>query len=167
MKKQWITIALVALCMLGKAQTKDTTKEKTQSECEMLERYYDKFQGITTLSTGHIEGVTFYKSSSFKGTIYTIELIAYSDNLAFQAKGVTILFPDGSKIHKPNEKVEISDAGGSRWKYTVTFMVNPTELQKMKSLMFNSYRIYIFDTDVKNEAYEMCQDWLKMLIKCK
>ena len=77
------------------------------------------------------------------------------------SKGVIILFADGSKIEKPDVKINVEVDNIERgYLYTATFILNQEEIEKLTQKSITDVRLHIFDKEIidglKLQEYLKC-----------
>lgn len=55
---------------------------------------------------------------------------------------------NGSKIERPNEKINYSLHSGNYWKYTAFISLEKEEVELLKNNEIEIIRLYIYDTDL-------------------
>lgn len=156
MKLQFLFFSLISsICF---AQNVD------EKLCSKIEVTIDKFSGDTTYTSpykpGYMDIIHFVKVN---GTTY-MSLKAYGSTLNVGQKGVIILLADGTKIEKPDEKIDAdvnSSTGG--WDYSAFVRLDESDIEKMTKSSVTDFRLYIYDSKVLPKKATLYQEYLKCL----
>ena len=152
MKKLILLLLLVPLVSFG--QSKKELKVINKAVTEITEET-DKFDGSTTwrspffgkgLAATTAKRVVFIKiKSDGKITTY-LRLKTYGSTLNIGEKGFILLFQDGTKLEKPNAKVDAeSDSGTAYWEYSTFTPISDEELEMFATKKVDSFRLYIYE----------------------
>lgn len=80
------------------------------------------------------------------GTSHYVGLSVEGATLNYGCYGVSILFENGKKIIRPNEKVETGYRNG--WTYSVFFTPTTNEINLFKTSRIVYVKLYIYDSDI-------------------
>jgi hypothetical protein len=143
------------------------------SQCEKITRKTDKFTGEITLHSpigmymsmaGH-----FYKSITKDTTNYSLYLHTCGSTIT-KAKGVVILFEDGSKLEFPNQEIEADVPQGNEYcnfEYQAFIDLSKSDIDKLLTHKMTDFRLYIFDRKVGNAQAKKLQDYLRCLVNTR
>lgn len=127
--------------------------------CTQIKSEEDKFNGSTTLSSP-LDAISFYKIESREGTNYYIRIEVEGITPNINEKNVIILFENGTKINRPNEKIDIKLGENARYRYISTFKLLDDEIEKLKKDKITDVRLFVHDKVIKNG------DALMQYLKC-
>lgn len=133
--------------------------------CEKLEIKKDEFTGDITIQSPFSSSSKecIYKIISKSDTTYYLSLTATGSTLNIDSKGVIILFEDGSKLEKPNEKIDVK-VGQKDFEYTCFIRVSKDELAKLCTNKISKYRLFIFDTSLSSFSGEKLRFYINCII---
>ncbi len=113
------------------------------------------------LSTIHL----IKKINKNKATYY-LDLMTQGSTVFVGWKGAILLFADGTKIKKPNAKIDIgvSDYG---YRYSAFISLTQAELKVLSLKNINKFRLSIFDGAVNSKDAGMIKIYAKNIVKLK
>ncbi len=123
--------------------------------CNKLESKKDDFsdeikvQNPFSLSTKEY----IHKIINKSDTTYYLSLKAYGSTVTVDGKGVVVLFEDGTKLEKPDEKIDVT-AGQKDFDYSCFIRLSKDDIQLLRKTKITKYRLYIYDTNVSPFAAE-------------
>jgi hypothetical protein len=134
--------------------------------CKTFKITEDKFDGSVTFRSEPqwLRGITFTRIISkdpLTDGIY-FHTVHGSRTLLTDIRGLYIIFDDGTKIERPNEKIYIK-ADRYGWDYSTMFRIEKADLQKISTSMITDFRTYIFDTKVSKEESYRVMEYAKCL----
>lgn len=139
-------------------------------QCERITKKVDKFTGEITLNSprglymsmaGH-----FYKSITKDTTNYYLYLHTCGFSIT-QAKGVIILFEDGSKLEFPNEEIKAEVPVSNEYcnfEYQALINLSQSDIDKLLSHKMTDFRLYIYDRKIGSSQAKKLQEYLKCLV---
>lgn len=114
--------------------------------CSKIEREVDEFTNEVQLYSPYSTTLSINKYIKGGKSYYYLSLYAKGSTVNVNIKGVTILFEDGSKMLKPNEKIDVDVSGGFR--YSAFIPLTQLDLQKLGTTKITKFRLYIYDKDI-------------------
>ncbi len=143
-----------------------TAQEVDEKLCAKIEVRVDKFDGDTTYTTpykpGYMDLIHFVKTNG----ITFMSLKAYGSTLNVGKEGVIILLADGTKIEKPEAKIDAdvntSTSGG--WDYSAFVRLDDSDIEKLTKSTVTDFRLYIYDSKVLPKKAALYQQYLKCLV---
>jgi len=94
----------------------------------------------------------FYLSITYKGSTFNVG-----------EKGLTILFENGSKIEKPQQKIDVKMGKGKGFDYSAFIPLNEDDIIKLTNSKMTDIRMYVYDWKIQKGFYY--QEYIKCLIK--
>jgi tetratricopeptide (TPR) repeat protein len=132
---------------LGDSDAYDLIKK--YFKVNLLNRYLsetDKFNGEKTYYGGGTI-VSFMKVIGKGKSSQYVSVNVYGSTLNYGCYGVSILFENGKKIIRSNEKVD-TDYNDSGWRYKAFFTPTLNEINLLKTQKITAVKLYIYDADV-------------------
>jgi hypothetical protein len=113
------------------------------------------------LSTMHL-----IKNINKNKAVYYIDLMTQGSTVFVGWKGAILLFTDGTKLKKPNAKIdiEVSDYG---YRYTAFIPLTQADMKVLSSKTIDKFRLSIFDGAVNSKDAGMFRIYAKNMIKLK
>ena len=163
MKKAILTL-MAAIFMAG---------AYAQTPCERIHKEVDEFTGEVTIRTPYEKNfgfelptnMTMYKFSGEdfdEATSYILRLTSVGSTLNYSTKGVIVLFTDGTKWEKPNEKVDVNYNSGG-WTYSTWIELNEDDLEIFKTKIVSKWKLYIYQGAPKKQLARDFSDLVKCL----
>jgi hypothetical protein len=134
--------ALLLLSTLGFTQTTENDSIKTLDDYLYKE---DKFTGQKEYYSP-TSIISIAKFTNNNGYSQYISINVPGSTLNYGCYGVSILFENGKKIVRPNEKVDTSYSDG--WVYKAFFKPTLNEINLLKSYKVVAVKLYIYDSDI-------------------
>ncbi len=153
-------ILLFSNLCISQEQPKDTVvvDQKTLNDYLSDE---DKFTGDKTYYSPTIT-VSIAKFVKRKSSNQYIFIDVPGSTLNYGCYGVYILFENGKKIVRPNEKVETNYSSG--WSYRAFFTPTANEINLLKSYKVVAVKLYIYDTDVDSKEADDLLEAAKVML---
>lgn len=133
---------------------------KLHCKVDLLSRYLsetDKFSGEKTYYGGG-KIVSFMKVIGKGKSSQYVSINVNGSTLNYGCYGVSILFENGKKIVRSNEKVD-TDYSDGEWKYKAFFTPTFNEIYLLKTQKITAVKLYIYDADVdENESITILKD---------
>ena len=122
--------------------------------CSMITVKIDKFDSSITKTSPIPSQCVFVKKINKNGdTLVALRLTAIGRSLTTDAKGLIILFANGTRIEHPELKIKPQAGEGSEWKYTAFLKLSAEEIAQLMNSPITDYRLYIYDSTVtKNDG---------------
>ena len=154
-------ILLFSNLCVSQEQPKDTVVVKQESLLNDYLSNEDKFTGEKTYysPTTTISIAKFVKR---KSSNQYISIDVPGSTLNYGCYGVSILFENGKKIVRPNEKVDTNYSGG--WSYRAFFTPTANEINLLKSYKVVAVKLYIYDTDVDSKEGDDLLEAAKVML---
>lgn len=90
--------------------------------------------------------ITYVKTiSTTKDTTYFVRLKSFSPTFEVSKKGVQIVLEDGTKINKPEIKVDCKSGEGANFEYTSMVILDKNDIKLLSKSRMLGFRLYIFD----------------------
>lgn len=112
--------------------------------------FYDKIEDINgyKLTQSHINNVYITKIIKGKSSRQYISINVFGSTLNYGCYGVYILFDNGKKIIRPNEKIKTTYNDG--YQYGAFFKPTTNEIELLKKYRIVSLKLYIYETEIDN-----------------
>ena len=111
-----------------------------------IEKSKDDFTDEITYRSDYLKPIGITKIID-KGVVsYYLSLRTNSDNVNFNIKGVYVLFTDGKKWIKLNEKINVHL--DINFNYTAFIKLSASDLKLFQSKKINKFKLYIFEEEV-------------------
>jgi hypothetical protein len=130
--------------------------------CKDIETDNDDLRQSTKILSPILEPVCFYKVKDKQHTVTYIALKATGSTYNLQAKGVLLLFKDGSRWEKPEVEATAKVKSLGTYQYTAMVELSDEDLKMFSERAILKYGIYIYDgklsekEGVKYQAYASC-----------
>lgn len=133
--------------------------------CNKLESKKDDFTGEVKIQNPYSSTTKeyIYKMINKSDTIYYLSLKAYGSTATVDGKGVIILFDDGSKLEKPDEKIDVK-VGQKDYDYSCFIRLTKEDIQLLRKNKISKYRLYIYDTNVSSFSAESLVNYTNCII---
>lgn len=141
----------------------------TEVLCAKLERRVDDFTSEIRINSPIFDGVKMspiiiYKVINGNSSQYYLSLSADGSTLNVGESGLIILFEDGTKLERPNQKIDV-EAGDSDFKYKAFISLTETDLEKFTSKKISKYRLYIYDKTINQGEGEKFTHFVKCVLE--
>jgi hypothetical protein len=133
-----------------------------------IEREMDDFTGQVTLRSPILNDISiskFIKNPTSAPTYY-LRLSVRGSTLNYNGKGVIVLFKDGTKWSRPNEKIDVEIVKGEGWGYRAFITLTNEDLKLFSTKEVNKFRLYIYDNSNPDEV-DRFQYYTQAIIKMK
>ncbi len=123
--------------------------------CNKLESKKDDFTGEITIQNPYSWKTNeyIYKIIDKSNTTYYLSLNAYGNTVTVGGKGVIILFEDGSKLEKPDQKIDVK-VGEKDYDYSCFIRLSKEDIELLRKNKISKYRLYIYDTNLSSFSAE-------------
>jgi len=148
--KKLITSTVLLISLISTAQNNWTVSNASPSSYgnAKLEDYLtdeDKFNGEKTYST-NTEVVSFWRTIKKGISRQYVSVTVKGSTLNYGCYGVYILFNNGQKIMRKNEKVETAYSDG--FEYRAFFTPTDNEIKLLQNQEITDVKLYIYDATV-------------------
>ena len=119
-----------------------------------IEKDVDDFTDDVTLRTPLMNDMSITKSIK-KGSIkptYYLSLETRGSTLNYNGKGVIILFKDGTKWVRSEEKIDVKVVKGDGWGYRAFITLTEQDLQMFSTKEVDKFRLYIYDNQSPDDT---------------
>lgn len=119
-----------------------------------IKRTVDDFTDEITLRTPLMNDISITKSiekGSSKPTYY-LSLRTRGSTLNYGGKGVIILFKDGTKWIKSEQKIDVDIVSGSGWGYSAFITLNEQDLNLFSTKEISKFKLYIYDNHAPDDT---------------
>lgn len=130
-------------------------------DIELLDKTYDEFDNTTRFETTETGDIKIYKFIEQAETTYYLSMYAYSEYCTAGCTGIIILFTDGTKWSKPNEKIDMDVSGDNSkgsFEYRGFVTLTKTDRTIFSTKQIKAYKLYIFD---QSYPYEYAKQLMK------
>lgn len=127
--------------------------------CQKFMTFTDKFNSNKISISEDFSGISIIYNQNSKKYSLSGELIGYSLNVG--GKGFYLLLEDGTKIAKPEARVDVEASDNGHWKYTCTINLNNSDLQLLRSKKITDFRLYVHDKSLDENDSEIIMEILK------
>jgi hypothetical protein len=123
--------------------------------CDKLESKKDDFSGEITIQNPYSLTTEeyIYKKINKSDTTYYLSLKAHGSTITVDGTGVIILFEDGSKLEKPDEKIDVK-VGQKDYDYSCFIRLSKDDIQLLRKNKISKDRLYIYDTNLSSFSAE-------------
>ena len=78
---------------------------------------------------------------------------------------MNILFEDGTKLTKPQEKIDTKTSSGRGYIYSAFIQLSQSEIKLLTEKNITDTRLYIYDGKVDKDSAKKIREYLKCLSK--
>lgn len=115
-------------------------------ECD-ISKEYDQFKSTMRYSTNYVKWMTFTKVIKGKDTLFFLHMWTQSTVYNQTFKGVIVLFQDGSRIEKPEEKIDCRIVSvsqyGTVYNYSVTVLLTEEDMEQLKTKLTTGFQLFL------------------------
>ena len=123
----------------------------------------DKFSGEKVYYSPYAKNISIARYTSKKnGPSQYIDIDVKGITLNYGCKGLSILFENGMKIVRPNEKVETSYNDG--YQYSVWFKPTAKEIAMFKKYKITDVKLYIYEEQISNDEAITFKEAAKVML---
>jgi hypothetical protein len=133
--------------------------------CDKIEHRKDKFEDKETLFSPLTNGIALIRTIANGKSYIQLMVIVNGSTLNFDAKGLFILFSDGTKILKPATKVDVEASNGSRYIYSASIGLQQNEIKLLTEKSITDIKVYIYEEAVDKESAFKIKEYLKCISK--
>lgn len=147
-------------------KTNESIKENEveSTKCD-IKLKYDKFENDSTYTLDFADWLRVLKVKKSGKVVYFMRLSNEGFSPQYGKTGVTILLSDGSKIEKPNQKIDCTFRAGSVYDFSAFFVLNENDLQLLSKHRMTDWRLYIYDRGLGEKRGEKLREQILCLIK--
>ena len=131
-----------------------------------IEKKVDEFTGDITYRSPALKDVSIIKYINKNTSTYYLSLETRGSTLNYDGKGVIILFKDGTKWVRPDEKIEAKAIRGSGWGYSAFINLSDQDLKIFSTKEIDKFRLYIYD-NMKPDDTDKFPFYVESIIKLK
>lgn len=132
--------------------------------CKDVEKESDKFTDKITYSSPVLNPISFRKVKNGENATTFIKIDVIGNAPSVGNKGVIILFEDGTKIERPDAKIDTQvNHNGEGYLYRAFFILNQDEIKKLTQKSITDVRLFVFDAEI-NDGLKL-QEYLKCIIE--
>jgi hypothetical protein len=133
--------------------------------CNKLESKKDEFTGEISIKNPYTSNSAeyIYKIINKSDTTFYLSLKASGSTVSVDGKGVIILFENGLKLEKPDEKIDVK-VGKNDYDYSCFIELSKEDLQVLRKNKITKYRLYIYDTNVSSFGAESLVGFINCII---
>nr|DAS88617.1 MAG TPA: hypothetical protein [Caudoviricetes sp.] len=132
--------------------------------CDKVSTENDKFTGETTYTTDFEDGISFVKIVKNKIPNFYMQINTTGSTLNVGKKGLIVLLDNGTKIQKPNAKIDVSTtSSGGGYVYSAFVSLTKNDISLLKQHNITAARLYIYDSNI--EGGFKLKDMLKCITK--
>ena len=117
-------------------------------------RKEDEFTGDISIYSPLTNDISIYKFIKAGSTNpeYFLNLKTVGLTLNYDGKGVIILFKDGTKWTKVDEKIKVNVISGEGWGYSAFIKMTSDDVALFSSREINKFRLYIYENNNPSET---------------
>lgn len=114
----------------------------------------------------HMSTIHLIKKIRKKEAAYHLELMTQGSTVFVGWKGAILVFTDGTKMKKPNAKIDIaiSDNG---YRYSTSIALTQADMKILSSKSIDKFRLNIFEGAVNSKDAGMLKIYAKNIVKLK
>ena len=112
---------------------------------------YDEINNEKTFTTPYELNIQINRIYTNGNNVYYLSFETLSSYLTYDSYGIVVLFTDGTKWQRLNEKVEV-DYNNGDYKYSTFTKISKDELKLFQNKTIKKFKMYIFD-EVCEEGY--------------
>lgn len=116
--------------------------------CKGVEEKTDKYTGERTLNTSTWAPVILYKTIKGSDTSYFVSLQTKGLTPTAGAKGVFVIFSDGSTFIDESIGVKSTYVSGNKYDYSATFKISAESLIKFTKLEVSDFKLFIYEEKI-------------------
>ncbi|GAB3511843.1 hypothetical protein GCM10027442_22220 [Emticicia fontis] len=133
---------------------------------EDIERFEDKFTGEVFIRSPLNNDAAIIKKI-FKGKVQYFLLLKISRerSVTYLNKGVIVLFTDGKKWQRPNEKVGLNY--NESFEYSAFILLTPQDIEVFQNKNIEGFRLNIYDQDISSIDSEKLKYYLRVIRNLK
>lgn len=133
------------------------------AQCK-VKKTVDKFENEVKYKADFPKWFEVIKYVKGTDTSYYLSLWTEGTSGLYAKQGVVILFNDGTKIERPNEKVECEFRTGAMYDFTSFFRIGKSELEQLKTKTTAGIRLYIIDREWGDKKAENIKQQIICLV---
>jgi len=111
-----------------------------------IDKSYDEIENETTYHTPYNLDASITRISKNNANTYYLSLEYKSNNVNYGLKGVTVLFTDGTKWQRPNDKVDVDYRNGN-FVYNCFIPLTKEDLKIFQTKIIKKYKLYIYEVN--------------------
>jgi hypothetical protein len=132
--------------------------------CKEIRHKVDKFENEESFFTPTEAGISFMKTIiNGKPNIYLIVRIV-GVTLNVREQGLFILFSDGTKIMKPEAKIDVGASGGG-YVYKAFIALTKEEINLLSNKIITDTKLFIYERTVDKESAVKIKEYLKCIVE--
>lgn len=162
------SISISDISKYSNQQTNNSTSSSNTQESDVkcdFKVTYDKFESDTTYTLEFAEWLNVYKVKKKGKVVYFMRLVNEGVTANYLKKGIIIMLSDGSKIEKPEEKIDCKFRAGTMYDFTAFFRLTPEDLDLLSKNRMTDWRLYIYDRSLNEKRGEKLRQQILCLIK--
>ena len=160
--KKILLSALLASTLSFSQEVNNDTIQPSKSLTDYLHSV-DKFSGDKVYYRPYAKNLSIARyTSNKKGASQYIDIDVKGITLNYGCKGLSILFENGMKITRPNEKVETSYNDG--YQYSVWFKPTAKEISMFKKYKVTDVQLYIYDASISSDEADAFKEAAKVML---
>lgn len=127
-----------------------------------MESEYDELRQTTRILSPILDPVCFYKVKDKDHIVTYLVLKAIGSSITINAKGVILLFQDGTRWEKPEAEARAKVKTVGTYQYTAHIELSEDDLQLFTKKQISKFGVYLYDISVpekdakKYSSYATC-----------
>lgn len=135
--------------------------------CDKVETRKDKFNGNEISIPPISGGVAFMKVKRGNDISIYLSIINIGNSVSVDKSGVIVLFDDGSKFEKKEEKVDVRVNEKAEYEYNSLIKLTEDDLVMFLNKNITDTRLYIYDFSLNKEQSFNAKEYLKCITNNK
>lgn len=138
----------------------ETANLQPHRYCSRISRSVDPMDGTVKISTpiGGLIGIRKFVENGESVTYLALTANGYTLNVG--GTGVTVLLSDGTKIERPDQKIDCDPGYGSGWTYSAWIRLSEEEIESLSNSTISRFRLYIYDSAPIGKFPEKIRIWM-------
>lgn len=159
MKKLLLTLLLAFTHLFVKSQSRDSLSDYFLKE--------DMFENEKWYSSNFVSPTVSFIRVIKNNKIVTkyVSITVSANTLNYNCHGIYVLFENGQKISRPNDKVKIEYDNG--FYCTAFFTPTASEIKLLQSIPIKAVRLYIYDSLIDATKYGDIQERIEIMRAAK
>ena len=124
----------------------------------------DKFESRKSSYSPKCDGLSISEITEEGIVSYYLRVEQGGSTLNVDGTGLFLLFSDGTKWTKPNEKIDVGVGDNGNYIYSAFVSLTLEDLKIFSSKIITDNRLYIYDGTISTEAAKEFQEYVKCLI---
>lgn len=133
--------------------------------CKGVEEKIDKFTGEKTFNTTYLAPIVLIKNVKDNDTTYYVAVNMEKSSSNYDASGVYILFQNGDKIIKEDQKVNCKYSSTiDKYNFTAFFRIDYDDLKKFVTSPITDFKLYVYEDSIGKGNGNRIMEYAKCLL---